>query len=518
MKKVIKINHQQTSIKEKVRVAAYIRVSTDHDDQTESFEAQERHYQRMYNKQRDWEAVGIYADEGISGTNMQNRPGIQRLLEDCREGKLDLVLTKSISRFARNLTECLEVVRELSLLGVAIHFDKEGLNTKQMDGELLLSMLSALAENESKSISENSKWSFKKRVENGTYRHVSAPFGYDIENGQLVINEDKSVIVQNIFNWYLSGDGTHVIAKRLNRLKVEPKRSDQWRDNSVMLILKNERYIGDALFQKTYTDNSYKRHKNNFDVDMLYAQETHEAIIDRELFDQVQALIEQRQAVILNDNTDIYTNTYIFSGRIYCKHCGITYRRRTHSLPHDRSYIAWTCKNRLINPNLCGTKFIRELYIEEAFVRMMNKLVFGRKEVLENTIIQLSKIEPADNKELQKVQEKLKTVQDSLYSLTKLLSSKVVENNFYLSEEAALQKEKKELLAELRRVNAEGNKHHYQIQEMKALLQAVNRSSYFNAYDEQLFDRFVERIAVDNRETIIFELKCGIHLTERLRV
>lgn len=178
VKKVIKIEANKVNKTRKIRVAAYIRVSTTMDAQTESFEAQERHYQQYFKQRREWEPVGIYADEGISGTNMQNRDGIQRLLEDCRNGKIDLVLTKSISRFARNLTECLEAVRELSTLGIAIYFDKENLNTQQMDGELLLSLLGTLAESESKSISDNNKWSFKKRVENGTFRHSVAPLGY----------------------------------------------------------------------------------------------------------------------------------------------------------------------------------------------------------------------------------------------------------------------------------------------------------------------------------------------------
>lgn len=518
VKKVTKIETNKVNKKRKNRVAAYIRVSTAMNAQIESFEAQERHYQQLFKQQPEWEPVGIYADEGISGTNMQKRDGIQRLLEDCRAGNIDLVLTKSISRFARNLTECLEAVRELSFMGVAIHFDKENLNTQQMDGELLLSMLGALAENESKSISKNSKWSFKKRVENGTYKHVSAPFGYDILDGKLVINEEKASIVRDIFNWYLSGAGTYVIAKRLDELEVEPERGVQWKDSSVMYILKNERYIGDALFQKTYTDGQYKRHKNNFDVDMMYAQEMHEAIVEREIFEQAQQLIEQRQAVVLKKDPKVYTNVFPLSGRIHCQHCEVTFKRRTHYLSHDRSYIAWTCKNRLKDTGLCNTKFIKEMFIEEAFIRMMNKLVFGRKEVLEQTITRLMKFEPKDESRVHGLENELQEVQDRIYRLSKLLGSKVIDNQFYLREEASLQNKKKELLAKMRRTNREDNNYNYQIQEMKSLLTAVNRKSYFDRYDANLLGRFVERIVIENRETIIFELTCGLHLKEKVRV
>lgn len=518
VKKVTKIEINKVNNKRKNRVAAYIRVSTAMNAQTESFEAQERHYQQLFKQQTEWEPVGIYADEGITGTNMQERDGIQRLLEDCRAGKIDLVLTKSISRFARNLTECLEAVRELSSMRVAIHFDKENLNTQQMDGELMLSMLGALAESESKSTSENNKWSFKKRVENGTYKHVSAPLGYEILDGQLVINEEEASIVRTVFNWYLEGNGTYVIAKRLDELKVEPERGVQWMDTSVMYILKNERYIGDSLFQKTYTDSLYKRHKNNFDVDMMYAQETHEAIVEREVFDQVQQLIEQRQAVILKKDTKVYANVYPLSARIHCQHCEVTFKRRTHYLPHDRSYIAWTCKNRLKDASLCSTKFIKEIYIEEAFVRMMNKLVFGRKEVLEQTMTRLMKLKPQNESRVHELKSELEEVQDKLYTLSKMLASKKVDNKFYLKEEAFLQNMKKELLAKLRSTTVKDNQYSYQIQEMKSLFNAVNRKSYFDHYDATLLERFVKRIVVENRETIIFELTCGLNLKEKVRV
>ena len=518
VKKVTKIETNKVNKKRKNRVAAYIRVSTAMNAQMESFEAQERHYQQLFKQQTEWEPVGIYADEGISGTNMQKRDGIQRLLEDCRAGKIDLVLTKSISRFARNLTECLEAVRELSSMGVAIHFDKENLNTQQMDGELMLSMLGALAESESKSISENNKWSFKKRVENGTFRHSAAPFGYQLVDGQLVINDEKANIVRYIFNWYLSGEGTYVIARKLDDLGIEPERGKQWSDTSVMYILKNERYIGDSLFQKTYTDSLYKRHKNNYDVDMMYAQETHEAIVKREVFDKVQQLIEQRQAVILKKDTKIYANVYPLSGRIHCQHCEVTFKRRTHYLTHDRDYIAWTCNNRLKDTNLCNTKFIKEIYIEEAFVRMMNKLVFGRKEILEQTMTRLMKLKPKNESRVRELKSELEEVQDKLYTLSKLLESKAVDNKFYLKEEASLQNIKKELLAKLRRTTVEDNQYSYQIQEMKSLFNAVNRKSYFNFYNEALLERFVKRIVVEDRKTIIFELTCGLHLKEEVRV
>lgn len=334
----------------------------------------------------------------------------------------------------------------------------------------------------------------------------------------MVINDEKAHIVRDIFNWYLSGDGTYVIARKLDELGIEPERGKQWLDTSVMYILKNERYIGDSLFQKTYTGSLYRRHKNNYDVDMKYAQETHEPIIERNVFDKVQRIIEQRQEAVLKKDTKVYTNVYPLSGRIHCQYCGVTFKRRTHCLSGDRSYIAWTCKNRLKDTDLCSIKFIKALYIEEAFVRMMNKLVFGRREILEQTITRVEKLEPQEGSQSQKLKDELKEVQDKLYTLSKLLETKVIDNAFYLKEEAALQHTKKELLAELRQTSVEEHQYGYQIQEMKQLLNEVNRDSYFESYDASLLERFVERIVVVNREEIIFELTSGLQLKERVRV
>lgn len=518
MKKITKIKGTVVKKARKIRVAAYIRVSTSTDAQKESFEAQEAHYQKLFQDHKEWTPVGIYTDEGISGTSMVNRDGLQRLLDDCRQGMIDLIITKSISRFARNLTECLETVRELSSLDVAIHFDKEGLNTQQMDSELLLSMLSALAESESKSISENNKWSFKKRIENGSYRHSVAPYGYDISDGQLVVNEEKASIVKSIFAWYLSGDGTYVIAKRLNDLGIKPDRGKEWRDNSVMYILKNERYIGDALFQKTYTDDNFKRHWNNFEVEMMYVEEMHDPIISREIFDQVQILIEERREQILNRDTKVYTNRYSLTGKIHCKQCGANFIRRTHYISWERSYIAWTCSNQLKDPELCGIKFIKEYHLRVAFINMLNKLVFGRKEILEETIQKLSQLDPQSASKRDKLSDELKEVQDKLYELTKLVESDIIDQAFFYEEENHLLKEKKRIYAKLRRIDSKEHQYSYQLQELKELYYALDRRKYFTRYEDDLMKRYVKKIHVVSRDQVVFELTSGLKLAERVMV
>ena len=219
MKKVTKIAQNTANLTEqtKLRVAAYCRVSTDSDEQLESLDAQIKHYESYVNANPEWEFAGLYYDEGISGTKKEKRPELLRMIADCEDRKIDLIVTKSISRFARNTTDCLELVRKLLDLDVFIYFEKENINTGSMESELMLSILSGLAESESVSISENNKWSIKRRFQNGTYKISYPPYGYDNVDGEMVINKSQAKIVRFIFAEILSGKGTHKIANELNR-------------------------------------------------------------------------------------------------------------------------------------------------------------------------------------------------------------------------------------------------------------------------------------------------------------
>lgn len=226
MRKVTKIkeNNGEHKIKSKLRVASYARVSTDNADQLVSLEAQKHHYETYIKANSDWEFVGIYYDKGISGTKKEKRTELLRLISDCENRKIDFIITKSISRFARNTTDCLELVRKLTDIGVFIYFEKENINTKSMDSELMLSILSSLAENESLSISENNKWAIKRRFRNGTYKLSYPPYGYDYLDGEIVVNKKQAEVVKRIFADALSGKGSPRIAQELNDEGVPTKR------------------------------------------------------------------------------------------------------------------------------------------------------------------------------------------------------------------------------------------------------------------------------------------------------
>lgn len=287
MKTVTKIGGQLVfpTQKHKLRVAAYCRVSTDSEEQLVSLATQRKHYESYITANPDWEFAGIYYDEGITGTKKEKRPALLRLIDDCEHKKIDLIVTKSISRFARNTTDCLELVRKLLGLTVYIYFEKENLNTGSMESELMLSILSGLAENESVSIAENSTWSIQSRFQNGTFKLAYAPYGYDVIEGKLVLQPEQATIVKAMFDQTLAGIGTDAIAKELNAKKIPAKRGTHWTATTVRGILKNENYTGDAIFQKTYTDSHFNRHHNHGEKDKYRVEHHHEAIITKDMFE-----------------------------------------------------------------------------------------------------------------------------------------------------------------------------------------------------------------------------------------
>lgn len=376
--KIKKIEAQPAVVK-KLRVAAYCRVSTENEDQKESLEAQREHYESWIRMHDDWECAGVFYDFGISGTKADAREGLQALLYACRTGSVDYVLTKSISRFSRNTSDCLSLVRELLSYNIPIYFEKENIDTGSMESELILSVLSSMAQSESESISKNVKWSVKKRMEEGTFVFGYLPYGYTKDAaGNMVIDPVESEIVKLIFDLALNGMGTYKIAQLLDRRNVPTRKGGKWSGSTVKGILVNEKYYGAAAFQKTYTDSNFRRHNNHGEVDSFIAEDHHEAIISKEDFDRVQVMIQKHidEHGIVKDMGK-YHNKYPFSGIIICGECGGKFKRQTQS-----GGIAWACSKHLYNKDACSMMFIKDEAIKAAFVTMMNKLIFGCKQVL----------------------------------------------------------------------------------------------------------------------------------------
>ena len=339
------------------RVAAYCRVSTDREEQEHSFETQKAMYTEMIMMKPTWQMAGIYADEGITGTVAKKRPGFMKMIEDCRKGKIDMIVTKSVSRFSRNNLDCLMYVRELKQLGIPIIFEKEGINTIQVSSELLLTLFGALSQAESESISMNVKLGIRQSLKNGNVRFSYKTFlGYRKgTDGQPEIVPEQADIVRRIYNDFLAGATYLEIAKRLTEENVPTMGGgNRWFSERIKSILKNEKYKGDALLQKTYiTDPISKRvKKNNGELPMYYVENSHPAIIERRIFDRVQEEIARRAGKKKVKQTGTKTELGRYSGKyaltelLYCGECGTPYRRCTWSR-NGKKKIVWRCVSRL---------------------------------------------------------------------------------------------------------------------------------------------------------------------------
>ncbi len=357
----------------KRRVAAYARVSTDHEEQLTSYAAQVDYYTNYINGRDDWEFVNVYTDEGITGTNTKKREGFKQMVADALDGKIDLIVTKSVSRFARNTVDSLTTIRKLKENGTECYFEKENIWTFDGKGELLLTIMSSLAQEESRSISENCTWGQRKRFADGK---VTVPFkrflGYDRgPDGNLVLNEKEAVIIRRIYSMFLQGMTPHSIATTLTADGIKsPAGKDHWNPGAVRSILTNEKYKGDALLQKSYTvDFLTKKTKiNEGEIPQYYVEGNHEAIISPDQFELVQQELERRK------KKKRHSGVHIFSGKIRCGDCGSWYGSKTwHSTDQYRKTI-WQCNHKFDGDKKCTTPHLTDDEIQQAFISAFNQL------------------------------------------------------------------------------------------------------------------------------------------------
>lgn len=518
MRKVTKID-QATSAKvklKKIKVAAYCRVSTDSDAQLESLEAQKTHYENYITSRDDWEFAGLYYDEGITGTKKGKRPELLRLIDDCMAGKVDFIITKSISRFSRNTTDCLELVRTLLALHIPIFFEKENINTSSMESELFLAILSSMAEGESVSISENSKWSIQKRFENGTFKCSYPPYGYDWDDEQMVINPEQAAVVKEIFAALLSGKGTHAIADDLNQRGVPSKRGGHWTATTIRGMLSNEKYVGDCLFQKTYSDSQFVRHNNHGEQAQYMVKDHHEPIISREDFEAAQAFVKQRaseKGVI--KGTEKYQNRYVFSGKIICGECGDTFKRRIHSCTGYK-YAVWCCNTHIEDKKKCHMLFVKDEALKLAFITMMNKLIFSHRLILKPYLEAIKNVSTDDSlRRIQQIQTLLAQNTEKRETLTKLMTQGIIDPVLYSQETNELLSQADSFRDEIDVLKNTVSGDVTKVTEATALMHFAEKSAMLHEFDDALFERFVKRIIVHSRDDIRFELKCGLTLRER---
>ena len=376
-----------TAAKEKIkklRVAAYCRVSTETEEQNLSYEVQVAHYTEFIKKNTEWEFAGIFADDGISGTNTKKREEFNRMIEECMEGNIDLVITKSISRFARNTLDCLKYIRQLKEKYIAVYFEKENINTMDAKGEVLLTIMASLAQQESQSLSQNVKLGLQYRYQQGKVQVNHNRFmGYTKdEEGNLIIVPEEAEIIKRIYREYLEGKSLVGIGRDLEKDGIlTAAGKPRWRPETIKKILLNEKYIGDALLQKTFTVDflTKKRVKNEGHVPQYYVENSHEAIIPKELFLQAQEELHRRRNIYTgaDKNKRIYSSKYALSTITFCGDCGDIYRRVYWNI-HGRKEFVWRCVTRIEQgPEVCKNRTVKEAELYDAVMTAINRLLAG---------------------------------------------------------------------------------------------------------------------------------------------
>jgi DNA invertase Pin-like site-specific DNA recombinase len=365
MRIIRKLEPPAPKLPAKKRVAAYARISSGKDASLQSLSAQISYYSGYIQRHVGWEYAGVYADEALTGTK-DSRSEFQRLLADCRAGKIDIILTKSISRFARNTVDLLEAVRELRELNVDVYFERENIHSMSSDGELMLTILASFAQEESRSVSENCKWRIRKKFENGELHGLSFMYGYQIKKGKIKIDPKQAEVIRMIFNDYINGMGGSLIAKKLHEMKIPALHGGKWSVKYIIAIIQNEKYTGNALLQKTYIKDHLTKAQvwNRGVLPQYYVEGTHPAIIDMATFEKAKVILESRRK---HYNTkDTSKNRYPFSGIIRCTNCGRNYKRKT-----TKGKVSWQCSTFLEKgKSSCHAKQIPEgtLYAESAEV------------------------------------------------------------------------------------------------------------------------------------------------------
>ena len=505
--------------KNKLRVAAYCRVSTSSIEQISSYEAQKQYYTTNVTSNPEWELVDIYADEGISGTSKEKRSEFLRLISDCEQMKIDLVITKSISRFARNTTDCIETVRKLKALGIAVQFEKENINTMSAESELVLTILSSIAAEESKSISQNIKWSNQKRASEGKpMRLGNKLLGYEYnDKKEFVIVPEEAKTIRFIFDSYINGKSHGVIASELMEKGVKTATERlKWTICAVKSIIINEKYVGDFLIGKYYTteDGSFKSKKNYGQAPQYYVKDHHPAIIPRELFEKAQSVLAQRRKQYGIDMNDIdkYNNRYVFSKKSFCGECGCRLTRVITGDNRYKRYVTWHCAH-YKDGTECKTTGIVEEKVHSAFIKLFNTLYCNYEKILTPFARDTKKLLSLthENAALTALEERIKELMEEERVLLQLETKGYIDNKMFREQDEEIIKALEINRQKYNIINNQILNNNNSVSSTEQLITILReKGGIIDSFDDGLFDSMVEKFIYYKRSTIGFVLYNGL--------
>ena len=497
---------------QKRRVAGYARVSTDSDEQFTSYEAQIDYYTQMIKRRADWEFVDVYTDEGISGTNTKHRAGFNRMIEDALNGKIDLIITKSVSRFARNTVDSLVTVRKLKEKGVEVYFEKENIYTLDSKGELLITIMSSLAQEESRSISENVTWGHRKRFQDGkVLMAYGNMLGYRKgKDGQPEIVEEEAEVIRYIYREFLSGTSYQRLADDLTAKGIKtPRGKTKWCSSVVFNILQNEKYKGAAYLQKWYTTDflTKKQKRNEGEVPKYYVENSHPAIIDPKMWEMVQTEVERRRHIGKK-----YSGKSVFASRIICGDCGAGYVVRNWKTVSGDKRAFWYCADRYEKENACKGYVLDEEELKEKFTKAANQIFNDKEVVLEKCRKLLAKLE--DTSELdRRLEDAFREceVLSKLHDDTLKRCADPREDQVSLAKKADGYLEAyEEKQAEIITLNREKERRDNKAKDLSGFMFKVHeQEDLIEEFDERLWSAMVDKVVVSHSGKLTFQFRNG---------
>ena len=508
------LNQEKKTQNMKKRVAAYCRVSTDKDDQANSFESQQRYFRQYIERNPDWELYAIFSDEGITGTNTKKRKEFSRMIACAKNGDFDLIITKEISRFARNTLDSIFYTRDLKKHGVGVIFLNDNINTLDGDAELRLAIMSSIAQEESRKTSERVKWGQKRQMEQGVVFGRSM-LGYDVKDGKMTINEDGAKIVRLIFRKFVDeGKGTHVIARELREEGINPMRVKEWSNTVILRVIRNEKYCGDLVQKKTYTPDflSHEKKYNRGQEEFVILKDHHEPIISRELFDKANRILDAKS--LSQEGKAKHSNRYPFSGKIKCGRCGASYVARYRTRKDGSRYKAWRCfeSAKHGSPHIdqsgnqvgCSGTSIRN---EEA-IRIMylvcKQLTIDRQKIADNLMQTIRKVVSLDmtGADTNTLKDQIEAAQKRRTDLIDLYTSGDIDRDEFTDLRAKYDAEIDSLKSMVESMDKQQAVTAKQKELMEDIKNAVDELISGIEYEDEFYTQLLDKMVINDRENI----------------
>ncbi len=506
-------------MKDKLRVSAYCRVSTDKEDQANSLAGQIKYFSEYISNHGHWQMGEIYYDEGISGTSVKKRAGFNRMIEDAALGKIDLILTKEVSRFARNTVDTLSHTRKLKSLGVGVLFMNDNIDTRDSDGELRLSIMATIAQEESRKTSERVKWGQKRRMEQGVVFGRDM-LGYFVREGKLIINPDEVDTVKLIFHKFLIEEkGTHIIARELRETGIKPKRVKEWSNTVILRVLRNEKYVGDLCQKKTYTPDflSHTKKYNRSNEDVVYLTDHHEPIIDRDTWDKAQAELKRRSPS--DKQKTKHSNRYWCSGKLICGECGQRFVSRTKKLQDNSTYKAWRCyaaanhgtaKVDSFNNEIgCNSSSVNEKVLLSCVGYVLRHIQSSKDDITKELLSEIKTVQATETDvDTKPLYGKIEVLTDKKRRAIDLVLDGTIskddlkqQTQFYDSEIETLTKQ----ISDAENINVI---HARQIKGIENYISEISKIMEFDSANELLYREILDRIVIYNDNVLVIYLSC----------